>query len=241
MKSREESVRMFDRLIRSHAEDHPPQHLRSSMMYGRMVALTNQEDEIACPTEYVLDFKVCTIGRADGCDILLNHDMVSRLHATIEYDRGRYLLQDAQSKNGTFVNGRKVTDVYQLKDHDLIGFGTVSPSFRFIDPDPTYTHPNMLFFDSRQGIFYIGQQLIPLSREQTQLLLYLYNHAGGCCPRYQCIEAIWGSRADTESYDKALSDLVYKLRAKLREIMPSVEYIGTRAGFGYLLKLSADE
>lgn len=232
---------MFDRLIRSQAEDHPPQHLRSSMMYGRMVALTNQEDELACPTEYVLDFRVCTIGRADGCDILLNHDMVSRLHATIEYDRGRYLLRDAESKNGTFVNRQRVRNIYQLKDHDLVGFGTMSPSFRFIDPDPTCTHPQMLFFDSRQDMFYIGQQPVSLSREQMQLLLHLYNHAGGCCARRECIKAIWEEATDMGSYDKALSDLVYKLRAKLREITPTADYIETRAGFGYVLKLLPDE
>ena len=43
-----------------------------------------------------------TTGRAEQCDIVVNSDLASRLHATIIYQQGKVLLCD-KSTNGTFV------------------------------------------------------------------------------------------------------------------------------------------
>jgi len=50
-----------------------------------------------------------TIGRAGDCDLVLEHDSVSRKHAEVEVTPEGYLaVLDAQSSNGTFLsrNGR---------------------------------------------------------------------------------------------------------------------------------------
>ena len=49
------------------------------------------------------------IGRRDKNDFILTDPNASRLHASITYEQHRHMLQDAQSLNGTFVNGRPVT------------------------------------------------------------------------------------------------------------------------------------
>ena len=49
-----------------------------------------------------------TIGRSSGNDLVLPVAMVSRNHATIVHDRGRYLLTDLDSSNGCYVNGERV-------------------------------------------------------------------------------------------------------------------------------------
>ena len=52
-----------------------------------------------------------SIGRATGCDIEVDHESVSRLHATVQPTEEGYLsVQDAGSSNGTFLhrNGRWV-------------------------------------------------------------------------------------------------------------------------------------
>ncbi len=49
-----------------------------------------------------------TIGREEDCDIRLNDDRVSRLHARIQEDAGRIILTDVDSTNGTRVNGHTV-------------------------------------------------------------------------------------------------------------------------------------
>ena len=68
-----------------------------------------------------------TIGRASECNLVLNHDSVSRLHANIEATKEGFLsVQDARSSNGTFLNrngrwirARKVI----LGTQDRIRFG----------------------------------------------------------------------------------------------------------------------
>ncbi len=49
------------------------------------------------------DRKQVSMGRLKKNDISIIKDHVSRLHATIKYKRGKYILTD-QSKNGTYVH-----------------------------------------------------------------------------------------------------------------------------------------
>ena len=48
------------------------------------------------------------IGRRQENDLVLDGDKVSREHATIESENGRYCVADLGSANGTFVNGQRV-------------------------------------------------------------------------------------------------------------------------------------
>jgi hypothetical protein len=65
------------------------------------------------------------VGREpNNCDVLLESDLASRLHAEIVLaDGGHVELVDLNSSNGTFVNGRRVASV-RLADGDRIGFGS---------------------------------------------------------------------------------------------------------------------
>jgi ABC transport system ATP-binding/permease protein len=62
-----------------------------------------------------------TIGR-DGCDITLENPQVSRQHAVIERHGTTHALRDLGSTNGTFVNGRRVTQ-HTLGVGDVIQIG----------------------------------------------------------------------------------------------------------------------
>ncbi|HWQ13753.1 MAG TPA: FHA domain-containing protein [Roseiflexaceae bacterium] len=62
-----------------------------------------------------------TIGRV-GCDITLDNPQVSRHHATIERAGAAHLLRDMGSTNGTFVNGRRITQ-HALAPGDVIQIG----------------------------------------------------------------------------------------------------------------------
>jgi adenylate cyclase len=64
------------------------------------------------------------IGRGDGCAVTLESRSVSRLHALIQRrDDGAYSLVDLGSRNGSFVNHRRVTVPVVLNDLDQIAFG----------------------------------------------------------------------------------------------------------------------
>jgi len=50
-----------------------------------------------------------TLGRGTGCDVVLDHNGVSRLHARIYQDAfGRWIIEDLRSHNGVYVDGQRV-------------------------------------------------------------------------------------------------------------------------------------
>lgn len=82
------------------------------------------------------------IGRnpQEGCTLLLSDSTVSKKHAYILFERisedqapednYTFYLVDLGSSNGTFVNGQQVFTPVNLKNGDLIKFGTISLTFR---------------------------------------------------------------------------------------------------------------
>jgi serine phosphatase RsbU (regulator of sigma subunit)/pSer/pThr/pTyr-binding forkhead associated (FHA) protein len=67
---------------------------------------------------FVLDCDRAIIGRSAECEVTLEDQAVSRRHAAIVLDRGRFFVEDLQSRNGTFVNDEKVIDRQPLRDGD---------------------------------------------------------------------------------------------------------------------------
>jgi len=53
--------------------------------------------------------KVLTIGRAPDCDLVVDSPSVSNLHARLFVRAENTLLEDLDSDNGTYVDGRKIT------------------------------------------------------------------------------------------------------------------------------------
>ena len=64
------------------------------------------------------------MGRARGCDIILNLSGVSRSHGTLIRDsEGVCEYNDLNSKNGSYINGRKVTEPAVLRAGDTLTVG----------------------------------------------------------------------------------------------------------------------
>ena len=64
-----------------------------------------------------------TIGRARSSDVFLPDQWLSRHHAAIEQKQGAYYLLDLGSKNGTLLNGERVSGDRRLRDGDIITLG----------------------------------------------------------------------------------------------------------------------
>jgi pSer/pThr/pTyr-binding forkhead associated (FHA) protein len=75
-----------------------------------------------------LEKTVTRLGRQLDNDIVFHEEAVSRFHAEIRYEQGRYVLYDKQSTSGTFVNSKKV-DHCVLNSGDLISLATVQIMF----------------------------------------------------------------------------------------------------------------
>ena len=69
------------------------------------------------------------IGRTDANAIVMNDSTISSKHARIFRGADGFYLEDLQSRNGTFVNGERVTEKRRLADHDVIRFGRVIVTF----------------------------------------------------------------------------------------------------------------
>src|SRR5215831_18534280 len=62
------------------------------------------------------------VGRSQGCAIQVIDDGVSRQHATVRVIDGEVWVEDAASRNGTFVNGERV-ERRRLFDGDKLQIG----------------------------------------------------------------------------------------------------------------------
>jgi len=117
-----------------------------------MAQLTLQFKDLALK-EFELTGQSMTMGREPDNDIVVENLLVSGYHARIDSAGREYILTDLQSKNGTFVNGERVTST-KLKDGDQILVGkhtivfTLSPEE--IQEDQKLTEPTM-FIEVAQG------------------------------------------------------------------------------------------
>ena len=66
-----------------------------------------------------------TIGRT-GAAVPLDDAEVSREHAAIEIRNSVILLKDLSSTNGTFVNGKRLTEQYELQNQDEFVVGVTT-------------------------------------------------------------------------------------------------------------------
>jgi len=76
--------------------------------------------------------RTISIGRHPTCSVIFPKDLssVSRNHAEIVREGNRFKLID-KSTNGTFVNGKQITEVF-LKDGDVIIFSQDGPKVSFL-------------------------------------------------------------------------------------------------------------
>lgn len=83
--------------------------------------------------EIVIKKTIVSIGRGEEADVTIKVKGISRIHATIRYNpRLRvYFILDGGSKNGTWMNRRKIVS-HDLKGGDEIGFHTEVFRFEWI-------------------------------------------------------------------------------------------------------------
>lgn len=81
------------------------------------------------------------IGRGLECAVVLTDPLCSRVHATVELDGDRWFVKDAGSRNGTYVNDRKIDDA-TLTDGCTIRLGSTEFSYHETASPPTADLPD---------------------------------------------------------------------------------------------------
>jgi hypothetical protein len=68
------------------------------------------------------------IGRSPDCDVFLDDVTVSRRHAELLDEQGRFVIRDLGSLNGTFVNRKRIEST-ALEDDDEVQIGKYRLTF----------------------------------------------------------------------------------------------------------------
>ncbi|MBL7685114.1 MAG: PEGA domain-containing protein [Deltaproteobacteria bacterium] len=90
-------------------EAYPLLEIQSGPKQGAWFTLTHQKE--------------ISIGRANVNSIVLEDNSVSRSHTVIHEVDGKYFVKDVGSRNGTFVNDKKIQEDFQLKSGDRVKVG----------------------------------------------------------------------------------------------------------------------
>src|SRR5271166_2010024 len=69
---------------------------------------------------WTLQSDLTVIGRGNECDLLLPERQISRQHIRIRRSGIQYIVEDLESKNGTWVNGQVLKGEQLLQDGDEI-------------------------------------------------------------------------------------------------------------------------
>jgi class 3 adenylate cyclase len=80
--------------------------------------------------EHSLAAGVVTVGRGQDNDIVLESPRVSRYHARLDWTGSMYVLEDLGSKNGTWLNHRRLEGPTPLNDGDMVRFGDLWFAFK---------------------------------------------------------------------------------------------------------------
>jgi hypothetical protein len=82
-------------------------------------------------------YSFVSVGRTENCDVCLPDDSVSKLHALMRKKDGAWMVQDADSANGTLLNEQKVPPRADgtglpLQPGDVLSFGAIQLHFHDI-------------------------------------------------------------------------------------------------------------
>ena len=183
------------------------------------------------------------LGRGSDCDIIIPDRQVSRHHSRIFTSAQGTMVEDLDSKNGTYVNGDLLQEAVMLIDGDELQI-SLSQHFIYLSSDATMPLESLplemqkrrLRVDAGARRVWVMDKEIdpPLSAAQFTLLQVLFEQPGEVVSRPEIIESVWSSVAQGVT-EQALDALVRRLRDRLSETDPSREYIITVRGHGLRL------
>ena len=200
---------------------------------------------------WVVDRKEMLLGREESCDIVIPVRQISRQHLRIMMEGGSAVVEDLRSKNGTWVNGYRLTGMRELEDGDeiriakdirlrFVGSGATAPSTTRVLPDviPSAAMTGLrMRLDPESREVRIKDVAVdpPLSLPQYRLLEILFASQGGVCSRNDVVDAVWPDAMGAGVSEQAIDALVRRLRDRLAEFDEEHQYIVTVRGHGFRL------
>jgi DNA-binding response OmpR family regulator len=192
-------------------------------------------------SEFVLAEESVSIGRAPDSGIVVDDRLASRRHARVYRERGQYVVSDCGSRNGTFLNGQRISDPHVLRDGDELQIGLEFKAL-YIDPEATgalvteaLVRGRGLWVDQDgREVWVQGRKLTPsLSKAQFRLLALLQEDPGRVYGRDEIVVDAWPEDASQGVSDETIDALVRRLRRRIAALDPHHQYIVTVRGHGF--------
>ena len=223
-------------------------------------ALLIVQSGIPGPGAIPLDQSLHVLGRIPIADIDFDNPFVSRRHAEIIYGESGYSIRDLGSKNGTFVDGIRITDHPRaLTGGEIVelGEGQVVATFALKAGTVTLPHadarisvagqtPNgTLNVDSSEGltvdpskreVSMAGTAIVPpLTRKEFDVLELLWERRGEACSKDDISARGWPERPLGSVTDQEISQCVHRIRKRVEPDPGAPRYVELLRGFGYRL------
>jgi pSer/pThr/pTyr-binding forkhead associated (FHA) protein len=183
------------------------------------------------------------IGRSITNHLVLEGDGVSRHHAKLASDGSTFAIEDAGSKNGTLVNGERLSGSRKLSSGDVV---TIPGwTLRFDADEETVTRSatpaasgaapvkSVILKPETREVVVRGTAVLLPPKEYLAMTL-LYERAGTVVSKEDLAEHVWPEyKGDVSDYN--IHQVLSRLRRELEEDPAHPRILITRPGFGYML------
>lgn len=199
---------------------------------------------------WTIELDEMILGRDDSAHIVIPERQISRQHIIFRRIKDNdYLIEDLNSKNGTWVNGNRLEGSRQIHDGDeinlamkirlqFVGSGITAPATHTLpEVVPSSGGGGRMKLDTEaRRVFIQGVEMNPpLSLPQYRLIELLYINQGRVCSREEVVETVWPEAMGEGVSEQAIDALVRRLRDRLNETDPGIQYIVTVRGHGFRL------
>jgi hypothetical protein len=194
---------------------------------------------------FTIEADEVVVGRDAECDLVINEREISRQHIRIKHQGEMYVVEDLESKNGTWVNDEPLKGERALRDNDRItlaktvilqyvAVGATAP----IPTGPQTAKPRLRLDRSARRVF-VGEKEItpPLSLPQYKLLEMLVDANGAICTREEVVKTVWADAVSDGVSEQAIDALVRRLRDRLAEVAEDHEIVITIRGHGFRVEV----
>ncbi|MEL6150663.1 MAG: FHA domain-containing protein [Chloroflexota bacterium] len=205
--------------------------------------LVELQDDNRPRQQWILEIDDITVGRGDESYIAIPRRQISREHIRIYKENDGFVIEDLESKNGTWINGHQLKGKQSLRDGDEIHlaltarlqfFGSGATAPLPFEPPEKIGGRLRLDRDSRRVFIEDTELDPPLSPPQYRLLELLYINSGSVCSREAVVETVWPDAENGDGVsEQAIDALVRRLRDRLAELDPEQQYIVTMRGHGF--------
>ena len=205
------------------------------------------ENGLASKAPLILDRESQTLGQSSAADVHIDNKFVSRSHCRIDFADDEYLITDLESKNGTYINGRRLSpnEPYVLKAGDVIDLAVNAVKLRFPpnsgddNQTVTMTGPTseIRVDEERREIWLRGNLLEEqLGRLDFDVLMILYSNPGKVVTFNEIAKSAWPDREDGDYDRNEIHQSISRIRSLIQHDPDEKKFISSKRNVGYMFE-----